>query len=113
MDLIIKDELSIEPRLLEYLSKKRFYKRNNIATAVSLEKEFQITPEDMETLKGYITLKKLQKFAMDTPEKNEFIPNDNGMKFQNFSSDYDETEVPEFLSDKFRDDPRFARLKEK
>ncbi len=44
----------LEPRLQEYMKKKRTYKRENIAPCVSLEKEFQITPLDRKVLRNFL-----------------------------------------------------------
>lgn len=50
--------IMIEPRLREYLIKKKYYRDNNIKTDVSLEKTFQITRMDKKKLKKYLIGKK-------------------------------------------------------
>lgn len=46
--------LSLEPRLQEYLIKKKYFKENNINPGVPLEQEYRISPEDKKTLKNYL-----------------------------------------------------------
>ena len=42
------DEIMLlEPRLMEYIGKKKFYKENDIQPAVPLETEYQITKNDI------------------------------------------------------------------
>lgn len=49
-----KNQMSLEPRLQEYMNKKKFYKQNNIEPGISVEQEFQITPEDKRMLRAYL-----------------------------------------------------------
>lgn len=44
----------IEPRLLEYLRKKKYYMKNNITPCISLEKEYVITKNDIRLIKNYL-----------------------------------------------------------
>lgn len=46
--------IMLEPRLQEYLKKKKYYKDNNIEPCISLEKEFLITVRDKKFLKDFI-----------------------------------------------------------
>lgn len=48
------DNIMLEPRLQEYLKRKRFYKENNIDSGVSPEKEYQITPFDKKILRSFL-----------------------------------------------------------
>ncbi|MBA42396.1 MAG: hypothetical protein CMF62_00115 [Magnetococcales bacterium] len=50
--------ISLEPRLQEYMKKKKYYKDNNIKPCVSLEREFQITKEDVKRMKRFLNDKK-------------------------------------------------------
>jgi hypothetical protein len=50
--------IMLEPRLREYLIKKKYYKNNNIRTDVSLEQTFQISRTDKKKLKQYLIGKK-------------------------------------------------------
>ncbi|ARF09411.1 hypothetical protein Indivirus_1_34 [Indivirus ILV1] len=47
-------EMSLEPRLQEYLTKKKYYRDNNIEPSFPLEKEFQITSLDIQVIKEYL-----------------------------------------------------------
>lgn len=46
--------IMLEPRIQEYLKKKKFYKENGIDPCVSLEKEFQITHRDKKIIKAFL-----------------------------------------------------------
>jgi len=46
--------IMLEPRLQEYLKKKKYYKLHNIKPCISLEKEFQITRRDKRLLRVFI-----------------------------------------------------------
>lgn len=45
----------LEPRLQEYLKKRKHYRDNGIEPCVSFEKEFRITHHDKRVLKAYLT----------------------------------------------------------
>lgn len=45
----------LEPRLQEYMKKKRYYKKNNITPCVSLEKEYQISSLDKRALRDFLS----------------------------------------------------------
>ncbi len=47
-------EISLEPRLQEYMSRKKYYKDNDITPSIPLEKEFQITSLDIQVIKAYL-----------------------------------------------------------
>ena len=51
-------ELTLEPRLQEYMKKKKYYRDNNIKPCVALEKEFQITKDDVRRMKRFLNDKK-------------------------------------------------------
>jgi hypothetical protein len=46
--------MNIDPRLSEYINKKKFNQKHNIAPDVPLEKQYQITNEDMKTIRQYM-----------------------------------------------------------
>lgn len=46
--------IMLEPRLQEYLKKKKYYKDNNIEPCISIEKEYLITGRDKKFLKEFI-----------------------------------------------------------
>lgn len=54
-----KNEIKLEPRLIEYLRKKKLYKNNNVQCD-SLEKEFDISKNDIARIKNYLSGKKLK-----------------------------------------------------
>ena len=58
MNIGLKNNLTLEPRLQEYWKKKKFYKENNIMPSSNLEKEFCITHEDKLRLKSFLSDKK-------------------------------------------------------
>ena len=58
--------LSLEPRLQEYMKKKKRYKDNNIKPCISLEREFQITRDDLNKIKAFLKGKRNQY----TPEQS-------------------------------------------
>jgi hypothetical protein len=66
----------LEPRLQEYIKKKKYYKSNNIQPGVPLEKEFDITQEDINLIKN---LKSGNKniYDNDAQEKLYIKSNDN------------------------------------
>lgn len=47
-------DIMLEPRLQEYLKKKKFYKDNSIEPCVSPEKEFLITAFDIKLLRNFL-----------------------------------------------------------
>lgn len=46
--------LSLEPRLQEYIKKKKRYKDDNIKPCISLEREFMITKDDLSKIKAFM-----------------------------------------------------------
>lgn len=48
------NNLSLEPRLQEYIKKKNFYIKNNIEFDFDIEREFSITPADISIIKGFM-----------------------------------------------------------
>ena len=44
--------LDLEPRLVEYLKRKKFYEEQDINT-VSLEKQYQISKQDLKTISQF------------------------------------------------------------
>ena len=45
-------DIMLEPRLQEYLNKKKYYENNNIKPDVTLEMEFQITKDDIKMIRS-------------------------------------------------------------
>lgn len=85
------DDLMMEPRLMEYIKKKKFYKENGIEIDF-LDKEFQITKQDMVRLKAYL---RGDKKTID----------------EDVHKDYIDPSKSSFPSGEFKKDPRFDRVK--
>jgi hypothetical protein len=85
------DNMTLEPRLVEYLRKKKYFQENNIENQ-NLEKDFHITDKD--------TIKLRAHFRGD--KRGEIKTND-----------YINTSDSNFPSSKFKHDPRFDRIKKK
>lgn len=88
--------LMLEPRLQEYLKKKKFYKDNSINPCISAEKEFQITSSDIKMLKAY--------FKGDNDIYRQDRLNNRLGEKRNNQKKY-------FPSREFRDDERVPKLK--
>lgn len=86
-----KDKISIEPRLLEYINKKKYYKQNSIESD-TLERDYNISDYDKLRIKAYL--------------KGD---RDKNLRFQ----DYVDTSQSYFPSDLLKADPRFDRIKKK
>ncbi len=87
------DVMNLEPRLLEYLTKKRYYKQNNISED-DLEINYNITKRDIARIKAYLR-------------------GDNRTYNKACFSDFVDPTQGNFPSQKFEKDPRFDRLKRK
>lgn len=82
--------INLEPRLQEYIRRKRFNQENSIDPDIPEEKEFCITKQDMKIIRDYEKGRGV-KYGQDMvkPSKNTFEEND------------------------FKKDPRYERLKKK
>jgi hypothetical protein len=76
---ICNDNIFLEPRLTEYLKKKKYYREYNIDPSISLEKEYQITDSDRRLLRSYFsgnrniyTNEQLEKFEKKKKITNNF-----------------------------------------
>lgn len=56
--IFLDGNMSLEPRLFEYIKKKKFYKDNKIEEIIPLEKQFQITDTDMKIIRDFLMGKK-------------------------------------------------------
>lgn len=90
--------MSLEPRLQEYITKKKYYTDNDIAPSVPLEKEFQITSLDIKIIKAHFRGEKdiYGKVA------KMYSHNSSSKKSNKF----------EFPSKELLKDPRVQKLKE-
>lgn len=86
--------IMLEPRLQEYLKKKKLYKKTGNQPCVPLEKEFQITNDDLKRIRAFLNGDK------NIYEKNRFDNNDKHKK-------------PSFPSKKFKNDERLEKIKNK
>lgn len=84
-------DLSLEPRLLEYLKKKKYFKDNNIESK-TLEKEYSITENDKLKIRSYL--------RGDSAPINRKI-----------FDEYVDISSGDFPSSSFKKDPRFDRIK--
>jgi hypothetical protein len=85
------DKLTMEPRLIEYIEKKKYFFDNDIEGSVSLEQQYQITEYDKKVINKFMRGKK-------QPYKNGDFVNPSGQQFP---------------SSEFGQDARFDRLKNK
>lgn len=67
MDIEFRRELISEPRIREYLRKKKIYAENNITPDISLELEYAITPSDFQRLQKTGLLVNTNKYFPKTP----------------------------------------------
>src|SRR5438067_2510441 len=73
-------DIMLEPRLQEYLKKKKFHKENNIEPCISIEQEFRITLTDKKLLRAFLKGKKdiynNNKYNLNIKNKNKkrFFP---------------------------------------
>jgi hypothetical protein len=88
-----KNEFKLEPRLHEYLKKKKFYKENSIENQDNiLEKEFDINKNDIIKIKNFLHGKKIQK--------------------NNYHSDMIKPKIQQFASE-LQTDNRLLKIKKK
>lgn len=95
-DVMQDGNLFMEPRLQEYLNKKKYYNENNIETQIPLEKQYNISKEDKTLIHDYLKNKKVYKYN----EKDKYL-------------DLVDTTDQKFPSKNFKEDPRFERFKKK
>lgn len=86
--------IKLEPRLIEYIKKKKFNREHNIKDNLT-EKEYNIDKNDIVKIKSYLNGKKMSKEQM------------------NLHSDYIKPEIRDFESSELKNDPRFERIKKK
>lgn len=85
------DKLMLEPRLYEYLQKKKYYQQNDIETN-DLKNEYAISKDDMVKIRAFL--------------RGEDAQNNYHQEFIDISG-------AQFPSSSFKKDPRFDRIKEK
>jgi hypothetical protein len=95
-DAFNMESILLEPRLQEYIEKKKFNEENDIIPEISVEKEFCISPNDRRVIRRYMKGKKI--YSRNRINKDHFIEPDIG----DFESLHD-----------FKQDPRYKRLERK
>lgn len=75
--------IMLEPRLQEYLRKKKYYRDNNIEECISLEREFSITSRDKRFLREFL---KGNRDMYTTGKHNELLESPKQQKRQVFPS---------------------------
>ena len=92
-DFTCDNGIMLEPRLQEYLKKKRYYRENGIDPPVPLEKQYQISRDDRNRLNRFFNgesgLYDTRKFPLEDKERPRYY----------------------FPSKKFREDPRVPKIK--
>lgn len=94
-EFLCNGKIMLEPRLQEYIKKKKFYKNNNIVSGTNIEKEFNISNDDIKMIKKFMK-----------GDKN--IYNNYQKKLKNKNNKNKRKQF--FPSKKFRDDPKFKKL---
>ena len=62
---------TLEPRLTEYIKRKKFYELNNITnTAISLERQYMITKDDLHLIKEYNRNQQNDQEYINLPTEN-------------------------------------------
>ena len=110
--------MNLEPRLMEYINKKNFYKSNQIVPSVPLEKTYEITQGDKQMIANMLqeqakspnpNINSNKAKAKAQPQyKTGYTTNNNS--FKDFIEPNQKTTFP---SSKFKPDPRFERLAQK
>ncbi len=90
--------MSLEPRLLEYLQRRSFFKKNDM-DAQLLEKQYMITQQDKRLMNMYLNKKPSQKQDLEIDQFTDYIEMPKEKK--------------ELTGDSFRNDERFQRLRRK
>lgn len=94
-NMICNDGIMLEPRLQEFLKKKKFYKENNMNPFIPIEKEFQITNSDKKILKSFL---RGDRNIYSNKKQNEILDCIN------------KDNKKEFPSKQFREDSRLNKL---
>lgn len=90
------ESIMLEPRLQEYLKKKKYYKDNNIGPCISLEKEFLIGDRDRRVLRAFF--------------KGNNMYGEQGVAVKHFKEDNNNKKKQYFPSKEFRNDPRVPKI---
>ena len=81
MNMRCDGSIMLEPRLQEYIKKKKFNKDNGIVDCVSLEKEYQITNSDLDIIRAFMkgrrdiyTNDKFNIYKKEKKRKKQYFP---------------------------------------
>ncbi|ARF10585.1 hypothetical protein Hokovirus_2_112 [Hokovirus HKV1] len=91
--IFLDGNVSLEPRLFEYIKKKKYYRDNNIEELVPLEKQFLITEIDKSIIRDFLKGKK------NMYSNKKYLP-----KYQEMGQKF------EFLSEKLKNDKRIPKI---
>lgn len=94
-----ENNIMLEPRLQEYIKKKKTYKKSGFVPCISLEKQYQITEMDIKVMKAFLKGNKQiygKYFITDNIER---------------AKDFDEENKNFFPSRHFEKDPRVPDIK--
>jgi hypothetical protein len=93
--------IQLEPRLQEYIRRKKFNEENDIEPPITEEREFCITPHDIKIIKRHKQGKKRLYSSRRLAQDPNFIK-PNTTDFEDMDADAD-----------FKKDPRYGRLQRK
>lgn len=96
-EVLLDGSMFLEPRLQQYIEKKKYYKKHNIETESSLEKEYNISNNDIRLIKDYMNGKK-NYYKHDKKDQYLDLIDTTGQKFAGMN---------------FKDDERYKRFQKK
>lgn len=100
-DAMCNDSIMLEPRLMEYLNRKKIFSENDIDSVISLEKQYSITPDDKRRIKKFTKGKRNLYTRTRLKKDSHFIdPMGTSSGFKT-------------MEDEFKNDPRFKKLQKK
>lgn len=85
------DVMMFDPRLLEYIKKKKYCMQNHITPCISLEIEYAITPDDLQKIKKYLNKEPARRPIIMPNETSEFPVSKPKIQYKN-KLHYDKTE---------------------
>ncbi len=95
-NIYLKNNLTLEPRIQEYLKKLSFFKKNNIEPSFDLDREYSISRDDKIKIKAYLKGND-DLYLLESQDK--YITPENNM----FKIKYED----------YKKDPRYERLQKK
>lgn len=97
IDYVNQMSVQLHPRLMEYVNKKKYYKNINFEPSVSLEKQYNITKQDIDDIKSFYRGEII----------NDHNINDNMKYDKNFPSSqyWDKSKIPYKYPNKYPQPP--------